>query len=370
MITFVTQCKTIKTLRYKKLAFLICLLIYGSNLTGQVKFVNEFLNIGVGARAHGMSGSVVASTNDAAAAYWNPANLTSLSKPMQLNAMHANWFGGIANYDFASLAFRLRGGKSFGSLSLIRMGIDNLPNTLNLVGPDNSINFDRITTFSAADYAFFLSLASKRSEKFDVGGSVKVIHRSIGSFGNSWGFGADFGLRYKAGNFIIGVQGRDITTTFNSWRFNLSEDEKARFLETGNDVPLSSTEITLPRIISGVAYKKMFNAFQLLVEGNLHISTDGRRSGLIANKNFNIEPVLGLETGFYDKVFIRAGIGNIQRIINLSGNNRVIDFQPNVGMGLVLGRLKVDYALANVGNVSGVLTSHIFSVALDFKEKE
>jgi hypothetical protein len=340
------------------------------NLHGQVKFVNEFLNIGVGARAHGMSGSVVASANDATAAYWNPANLTSITKPMQLNAMHANWFGGIANYDFASIAFKMKGGKSFGSLSLIRMGIDNLPNTLNLIGPDNSINFDRITTFSAADYAVFLSMATKKTENLDIGGSLKVIHRTIGSFGNAWGFGADFGIRYKLGKFVLAAQGRDITTTFNSWRFNLNEDQKDRFLATGNDVPISSTETTLPRVITGIAFHESFASFSLLVEANIHLSTDGRSSGIVATKNFIAEPLLGLELGVSDKVYIRGGLGNIQRIINISSNNKVIDFQPNVGLGLVLGRLKIDYALANVGNVSGVLTSHIFSLALDFKERE
>ena len=331
--------------------------------------MNEFLSIGVGARAQGMSGSVVASSTDATSSYWNPANLTSLANPMQLNAMHANWFGGIANYDFASLAFRIKGGNTFGGLSLIRMGIDNLPNTLNLIGPDNSINFDRITTFSAADYAFLVSMANKRTENLDVGGSVKIIHRTVGSFGSSWGFGADVGIRYKFGNFIFGIQGRDITTTFNSWRFNLSEEEKDRFLSTGNDIPISSSEITLPRLISGLAYKKRIGSVHLLLEGNVHFTTDGRVSGIVQSNRFSIEPTFGFEGGFSEKVFIRAGLGNIQRIINLSGGNTVIDFQPNVGLGLVLGRIKVDYALANVGNVSGVLTSHIFSLALDFKER-
>mgnify|MGYP001427421383 CR=1 FL=1 len=352
----------------KRVSVLI-LFAVGLHLNAQVKFVNEFLSIGVGARAHGMSGSVVASTSDATAAYWNPANLTSLNKPMQLNAMHANWFGGIANYDWASLAFRMKGGKSFGSVSLIRMGIDNLPNTLNLVGPDNSINFDRISTFSATDFAVLLSMAKKHSDRLDLGGSLKIIHRTIGSFGNSWGFGADFGIRYKLGNFVLAAQGRDITTTFNSWKFNLNEDQKDRFLSTGNDVPVSSTETTLPKLISGVAYKKVFKSFELLAEGNVHFSRDGRAAGIIASKNFIIEPTLGVELGVAEKVYLRGGLGNIQRIISLSSNNRVIDFQPNVGLGLVLGRLKIDYALANVGNVSGVLASHIFSLALDFKEK-
>lgn len=353
---------------YQIITLALCIICL--NLNGQIKFVNEFLNIGVGARAHGMSGSVIASTSDATAAYWNPANLTSIAKPIQLNAMHANWFGGIANYDFASIAFKLKGDKSVASLSLIRMGIDNLPNTLNLIGPDNSINFDRITTFSAADYGVFLSMATKKTENLDLGGSLKIIHRSIGSFGNSWGFGADFGIRYKLGNIVLAAQGRDITTTFNSWRFNLNEEQKDKFLATGNDVPISSTETTLPRLITGVAYKKEFGTFGFLAEANIHLSTDGRSSGLIATKGFIAEPSLGIELGVSEKVYIRAGLGNIQRIINLSSNNRVIDFQPNVGLGLVLGRLKVDYALANVGNVSGVLTSHIFSMSLDFKERE
>ena len=68
-----------------------------------VKFVNEFLNIGVGARAHGMFGSVAASTSDITAAYWNPAALTKVNKPIQASAMHASWFGGIANYDYLGI---------------------------------------------------------------------------------------------------------------------------------------------------------------------------------------------------------------------------------------------------------------------------
>ena len=50
----------------------IFLLLIHTEITAQ-KFVNEFLNIGVGARAHGMFGSVVASCNAGTAAYWNTA---------------------------------------------------------------------------------------------------------------------------------------------------------------------------------------------------------------------------------------------------------------------------------------------------------
>ena len=64
------------------------------------KYSNEFLAIGVGARAHGMSGAQTAITNDLSAAYWNPAGLTSIEAPFQVNAMHAEWFAGVGQYDY------------------------------------------------------------------------------------------------------------------------------------------------------------------------------------------------------------------------------------------------------------------------------
>ena len=39
------------------------------------KYANEFLSIGIGARALGMANTQVACSNDVTAAYWNPAGL-------------------------------------------------------------------------------------------------------------------------------------------------------------------------------------------------------------------------------------------------------------------------------------------------------
>ena len=49
------------------------------NLAAQ-KYSNEFLSIGVGARAHGMSGAQTALTDDITAAYWNPAGLSQIMR--------------------------------------------------------------------------------------------------------------------------------------------------------------------------------------------------------------------------------------------------------------------------------------------------
>ena len=190
----------------KQLLITLCMTVCMSGVVTGQKFVNEFLNIGVGARAHGMFGSVVANTGDATSGYWNAAGLTQLKSPLQISAMHAAWFGGIANYDYISIAKKFSGArKAAGSLTIIRMGVDNIPNTLNLIGPDGTVDFDRIKTFSTSDYAGLLSYARAMNESgsFSVGGSVKIINRSIGSFGSAWGFGADLGAQWRGKHFNV-----------------------------------------------------------------------------------------------------------------------------------------------------------------------
>jgi hypothetical protein len=339
------------------------------------KFVNEFLNIGVGARAHGMFGSVVAHVDDATSGYWNPAGLTQMNAPLQVSAMHTNWFGGIANYDYLSIAKKFKGKRNAaGGFTIIRMGVDNIPNTLNLIGPDGTVNYDRITTFSTSDYAAILSYAQDMNAKgnFSVGGNIKIINRSIGSFGNAWGFGADLGAQWRGENFSFGATARDITTTFNAWSFNLTEEEKLTFQKTDNDIPVSSTEVTLPRLIVGAAFHTKKGNMSYLAEADLNISTNGTKAGVLSGNKFAIDPTIGVEIGFAGRVFVRAGVGNIQSVINPSITDQIersLEFQPNIGMGLNLGRLNVDYALTNIGSVSGILVSHVFSLTLDFNAR-
>lgn len=345
----------------------------GISSYAQTKFVNEFLNIGVGARAHGMFGSVVASEADVTSAYWNPAGLVEIDAPMQVSVMHAAWFGGIANYDHGAIAKRLKDRRSYAALTYIRMGVDQIPNTLNLVQPDGTVDFDNVTEFSNVDYAIMGSYARYlgSSSKWSIGGNIKVIRRVIGDFGSSIGFGADLGIKYTAGSWRLAVMGRDITGTFNAYTFDLDEDEKEVFAATDNDIPISSTEIALPRLIFAVANKQSFGDFSVLAELNLSVSTDGRASALIASDNIAIEPTLGLEFGFKDLVFLRGGFGNIQRVLNSAVvTDTAWEVQPNLGLGIKLGRLQIDYALTNIGNVSGVLVSNIFSVTLDLAERK
>ncbi len=337
------------------------------------KYSNEFLAIGVGARAHGMAGAQTALVSDITAAYWNPAGLADIRAPFQAAAMHAEWFVGVAQYDYLGFGKTLnRDQRSFLALSVIRLGIDNIPYTINLVNPDGSVNYDNVSSFSAADYALMGSYARQlNNPALTIGGSVKVIRRIIGSFGGCWGFGADVGLQYRNGNWMLGLLGRDLTPTFNAWSFNLSEREKQVFQQTGNEIPTGGTEITRPRFILGAAHRlRTGQKTTLLPALDLDITTDGRRNTLLRSSVVSADPRVGIEADYDGIVQLRLGVGNFQYVKkDFNPNKERLTFQPNFGIGLRLGRLQLDYALTDIGNFSQVLYSHIFSVRIDFKER-
>ena len=180
------------------------------------KYSNEFLNIGVGADALGMGNAVVANTGSAYSGYWNPAGLTKVDKWLDVGLMHSEYFAGIAKYDYLGLAHSIDDKSTIG-LSVIRFAVDDIPNTTQLIDNNGNIDYDKITTFTAADYGFLLSYARKmKIEGMSVGGTFKVVHRKVGDFAKSWGFGIDAGLQIHKDKWKFGISGRDITSTFNA----------------------------------------------------------------------------------------------------------------------------------------------------------
>jgi hypothetical protein len=341
--------------------------------SAQQKYSNEFLNIGVGSRAFGMSQSVVASVDDVTAGYWNPAGLTRMSSRTQASLMHSEYFAGIAKYDYAGFATALADNTTVVGASIIRFAVDDIPDTSELIDSDGNINYDRVKSFSAADYALILSYARKNggnrseSDGLSYGANVKIIHRIVGEYGKSYGFGLDAGAQYKTGKWMFAAVGRDITTTFNSWNYN-AEKLSTVFTTTGNEIPKSSTEITYPRIVLGTAYSSPINeSFGFTAEANFNFTTDGKRNVLVSGKPISIDPTLGLEAGFKNMAFLRAGIGNIQQASTFEGK-QAYTFQPNMGVGVRIDKFSIDYALTNIGKASDALYSNVFSIRMEFGE--
>ncbi len=330
------------------------------------KYSNEFLTLGVDARSFGMANSVVASAQGAPAAYWNPAGMMKKPTRLQLGLMHAEYFAGIAKYDYGSVVAQMDRTSTAG-ITFIRFAVDDIPDTSELIDANGNINYDRIRSFSAIDFALLLSYAKELGiEGLTLGGSTKVIRRKVGDFAGAWGFGFDIGVQYSYNQWKFGLVGRDITSTFNAWSFNLTDKMIDVFTQTGNEIPENSLEITMPRLLAGAGRSfSLGERITLYAEVNLDITSDGRRNTLIRSKPFSIDPHAGLELSVGDFIFIRGGVGNIQQEYAIDGK-RITTFQPNMGAGLVFrNKVIIDYALTNLGNASSALYSNIFSLRLN-----
>jgi hypothetical protein len=351
---------------------LFIIIILASTLAGFAqapKYSNEFLAIGVGARSLGMANAQTGITEDVTAAYWNPAGLAHQSSDIQVGLMHNEYFAGIAKYDYAGFSMKLDTASTIG-FSVIRMGIDDIPNTIDLYDNQGNINYNRITRFSAADYAIMFSYARKSKIKgLSYGANVKIIYRQIGSFAKAYGFGLDVGVQYRLKKWYFGAMGRDITSTFNAWTFEVSDNMKEVFEATGNDIPENSLEITLPRLNLGTGrYFNLGKNFSSLVALDLDMTFDGKRNTLIKTDVFSIDPKLGVEFGFKDIVYVRGGIGNIQEITDF-GDQSSISVQPNFGVGVKIKQMvSIDYALTNIGD--SYFYSNVFSIRVDLNRKQ
>jgi hypothetical protein len=355
----------------KKLnSFLVAVVITSSALAQAPKYSNEFLSIGVGARALGMSNSNVVSVNDVTAGYWNPAGLLHIKTDYNVALMHAQYFAGIAKYDYAGFAKRIDSSSVF-SVNIIRFGVDNIPNTTELIDAQGNVNYDRITTFTAADYAFMFSYARKlKMEGLKVGASAKIIRRKVGDFAGAWGFGIDAGAQYEYKKWNFGLMLRDVTTTFNAWSFNLTDEMKQTFIATGNEIPDNSVEITLPKMILGAARKWDFkHNLSLMAEANFDFTFDGKRNTIIKSNFTSIDPHGGFEFGYNNLVFLRMGVYNLQQITDIAGK-KGWSIQPNFGLGVKIKRFSIDYALTDIGDASVALYSNIFSVKIDLDKKK
>jgi hypothetical protein len=280
--------------------------------------------------------------------------------------MHAEYFAGIAKYDYAGMAMRFDD-KSVGGLTMIRFGVDDIPNTLELIDQDGNIRYDRIKTFSAADYGFLFSYARRSSvEGLSYGGNVKVIYRKTGEFARAWGFGFDLGGRYSKGRWQVGAMARDVTSTFNAWSFNTSDLEEV-FLTTGNELPENSLELTLPGLVLGGARSfRIREKINLLAEMDMNITFDGKRHTLLSTGLFSVDPYLGVEADYNRLVFLRLGVSNFQRIQDFDGK-KPLDFQPSLGLGIHWRNFRVDYALTDIADQSLALYSNIFSFQYSFQ---
>jgi hypothetical protein len=312
----------------KKSLVLCALLLSSGSIFSQTvigKYAGEFMAIGVGGRALGMGGAQVAAANDVTAGYWNPAGLAFINYP-QGSLMHEEHFGNLVNYNYGAVAIPYGEDMSF-AISIIRLAIDDIPNTKNflingitgetiydITDPNSRPDYDKITYFNNVDYAFYLTFAKRASDNFYWGANVKVISRSIEDY-SAFGVGFDAGAIYMPiENLYLGANIMDITTTMVAW-------------STGRN------ELITPTAKIGAAYGLEILGGVFTPAVDFDIRFENRKFA----SNFNLGPVSfdfrgGVEFTFQNIVSIRGGYTEIQ--------------QYTVGAGIKLPKLNIDYSYA------------------------
>ncbi len=319
----------------------LTLLVAGQAIagTGIAKYAGEFMALGVGGRALGLGGAYVALANDVTAGYWNPAGLASITYP-QIALMHDEQFGSLVNHDYGAVAFPFGTSSSLG-LSVIRLGVDDIPDTRNAgVDINGNVTYDpnefsridpnRVRYFNAADWAFYLSYAKKASDEFSYGANVKFIRRELGENGAT-GVGFDVGATYTPmENLLLGANLQDVTTTFLAW-------------DTGTN------ELISPTMKVGSAYLIEAWGGRFAPALDFDIRFENRQSA----STFNLGPVsfdmhAGLEYQLRDLVALRVGYSDVKQV--------------TMGAGLHLPKLNIDYSFAKFDGIDQLGSTHRISL--------
>lgn len=315
--------------------------------TGVAKYAGEFISLGVGGRALGMGGAFVALANDVTAGYWNPAGLSQINYP-QFALMHDEQFGNLVNYDYGAAAIPFGTNTSLG-FSVIRLGVDDIPNTENAAVDENNnptndparwvrIDAARVTYFNAADWAFYFTYSKKQSDVFSYGANVKIIRRELGD-ASATGLGLDVGVWYTPfENMQLGANLQDVTTTFLAW-------------STGRN------ELISPTMKVGSAY--FIEAFggRFAPAVDFDIRFENRKYASLAHVGaVSLDLHTGLEYQFKNLIALRLGYSDVKQL--------------TMGAGVRLPKLNIDYSFAKFDATNQLGNTHRISLMFTLEAEQ
>ena len=189
----------LRALPLAALAVALCAPATAQDRTGSA--AAEFLSIPVGARAAGMGGAFGATATDGTALYWNPAGLANIGAPT-LTAEYAPWLAGL-DFSFVSVSLPT----SYGTFTAGVTTLLTPEMEVTTVSDNNASQLGTGETFDAGSYAVALGYGRALTDRFAVGGSVKVIREQIADYGAT-------GVAFDVGTLF--------TTPFNGLRLGAS----------------------------------------------------------------------------------------------------------------------------------------------------
>mgnify|MGYP000359641241 FL=1 len=220
----------------------INLLIVQIILAGQGSAGAKFLQINATTRGSANGGTLVARPGLIDALSYNPATAATLTGSNYI-IHHSNYFVGMS-FDYMSFAYNM---PSIGTISMGLLGLlsGDIEETTEL----QPLGTGR--TFTANDFAGFLSFARSMTDKFSGGGTIKYVMQNIDKLTAS-GIVFDMGAIYNVGLFYdltIGFSIRNFGGDMNYKGENLQEKIKLSdniFEEEDVRIEVVSEKYSLP----------------------------------------------------------------------------------------------------------------------------
>lgn len=255
-----------------------------------------FLEIGVNARAEGMGGAYVAVQGDPDMIYWNPAGLafvSGISGSLSLTQWLAD-----TEFNFATFAVPISGRNLVLAGSFTTLGVPEQP----VRSYDGTLTGEM---YDARDYAVNMSAALRIIPTFAFGATVKYISQRIWSE-RADGYAFDVGVSYQTP-----IRGLHMGASISNFGADLQMDGKnlVNIIDPDpnnqgvTDIPVRyiTGSYPLPQIFRfGLAQNLRFGDMNTVATLDLMHPTGSTES-------MN----LGIETGFREFIFIRAGYQNL-----------------------------------------------------------
>ena len=324
--------KLLKILRTALLLFVFAGL---SAQTVSAQFVSKtgsnaaaFLKIPVGARASALGGAVAASTDGAAALFWNPAAITNVEH-ITVSAEYSDWLVDL-DHTFFGAVFPT---EKFGSIGLSAVALTMGEfKERTLESPEGTGR-----TFSAFSVAAGLTYAYELFPDFSLGGSFKFVNESIDNA--------------SASNIAFDI-GTSYVTPFDDIRFGVSITNAGGKLQISGDNLIVLADVN-PSVLGNndeIDALLRTDKFNLPVQLKCGLAWDALqrerfRATLMADFNVprdNQQNVsIGTEFALLDELlFIRGGVPNLgldDRTFLFTAGGGVKYEIPSTGIGVDFG---------------------------------
>jgi hypothetical protein len=278
----------------------------------------QFLKIGVGARANGMSGAFSAIANDPTALFYNNAGIVDIDGYMG-HVTYTQWFGGYSHNFIAGiipLSDKYRAGLSVTSFT-------SGPIPFTTVQDENRLN----TTYSITDVAIGGTIAGQLTDQFSFGVTVKYVQNGIGGMSAS-GVLADVGTMYRFRGVRLGFSvsnlgpqlqytGADLNFRTDLIRELQYQQIDASFLVNPYNAPISLKAGLVADLMS-----ELLGMYES--DPNLGIGKEREHRWLLALDFETLSDVpeqfaIGTEYTWNDLLSLRAGYRFNQSVFGLSG---------------------------------------------------